>query len=180
MKAGRTRPSGGVRPDPGIVRSYGVLLILRQPAHRRWTALVSYGKWTMAFAACMLAVLVQTSAAQGPPPRSTKAGVYTEAQAAKGADTYSTFCQGCHTAASHTGGVFLTTWLGLPLSDLFEYISTEMPKTEPGSLPAQEYAQVLAYLLKLNAMPPGERELPADKAALKSIRFDTASIRKGR
>jgi hypothetical protein len=49
-----------------------------------------------------------------------------------------------------------------------------MPKNEPGSLSPEEYADVLAYLLKLNLMPAGPAELPPDSSALRTIRIDTA------
>jgi S-disulfanyl-L-cysteine oxidoreductase SoxD len=53
-----------------------------------------------------------------------------------------------------------------------------MPKNEPGSLAPEEYADVLAYLLQLNGMPAGERDLPADSTALKRIRIDTVKIQR--
>jgi hypothetical protein len=124
----------------------------------------------------MLVAFATAGAAQT--PNSTRSGIYTEAQATRGNDTYSNLCQSCHTPAAHTGK-FLATWAGRPLSDLFEYLSTEMPKIDPGSLQPNEYAQVLAYMLKLNGLPAGQKELPADVAVLKSIRIDTALVKKG-
>jgi hypothetical protein len=47
-----------------------------------------------------------------------------------------------------------------------------MPKNEPGSLAPEEYADLLAYLLKLNQMPVGPTELPADTMVLKTIRIE--------
>jgi len=47
-----------------------------------------------------------------------------------------------------------------------------MPKNEPGSLQPDEYADVLAYLLKLNDFPSGSEALPADSLALKKIRIE--------
>jgi len=110
-----------------------------------------------------------------PPKRSTQAGVYSAEQAARGQDVYAGMCKSCHTAASHTGIAFQKSWEGRPLSELFGYISTKMPKNEPGSLAAEEYADVLAYLLKLNQMPVGTTELPADTTLLGTIRIETAA-----
>ena len=42
----------------------------------------------------------------------------------------------------------------------------------PGSLSAQESADIVAYILNCNALPPGDNPLPADIEALKDIRFD--------
>jgi mono/diheme cytochrome c family protein len=114
-----------------------------------------------------------TAQQPAPKPRSTLAGVYTEAQATRGRDSYSGMCQACHTPASHSGPTFLATWGGRPLWELFKYITESMPKMDPGSLPLDEYAQVTAYILKLNGMPAGPQELAADSAALQTIQFES-------
>ena len=106
------------------------------------------------------------------PKRSTQSGVYTTEQATRGQDTYATLCTGCHTAATHTGVAF-QHWDGHSLSELFAYMSTKMPKNEPGSLEPEQYADLLAYMLKLNQMPPGRNELPTDTTVLATIRIDT-------
>ncbi|MFN8573293.1 MAG: cytochrome c [Gemmatimonadaceae bacterium] len=104
--------------------------------------------------------------------RSTLEGVYTREQANRGRDVYAGMCQSCHALASHTGVVFNNTWAGKPLSDLFAFVSEKMPKNEPGSLTREEYAQVIAHILRLNGMPPGFDELPTDSLALHQIRID--------
>jgi mono/diheme cytochrome c family protein len=125
----------------------------------------------------MLAGLAGPVAAQktGNGVRSTASGVYTIEQAARGEETFAGMCQVCHVPTTHTGPVFWASWGGRPLSELFAYISQSMPKSDPGSLSRGEYAQVLAFLLKMNGMPPGTEELPGDTVALKAIRFDSAS-----
>lgn len=127
----------------------------------------------------LLAVAPATGvlAAQTPvsPPdtaaRTTLSGVYSAAQAGRGKDTYVMFCQSCHTLASHTGPAFMGSWKGKALAELFQYIRYSMPKSEPGTLSDEEYAQVTAYLLLLNGMPDGSLDLPADSAALGAIRI---------
>jgi hypothetical protein len=49
-----------------------------------------------------------------------------------------------------------------------------MPKDNPGSFGDEDYAGVTAYILQLNAMPPGEKPMPADSAALSNIRIAKA------
>jgi len=105
-------------------------------------------------------------------PRSTQSGVYTADQAARGQDTYATLCASCHAAATHTGAAF-QHWDGHSLAELFGYISTRMPKNEPGSLAPEQYTDVLAYLLKMNQMPVGTAELPTDTTVLGTIRIET-------
>src|SRR5687767_3697610 len=106
--------------------------------------------------------------------RTTQSGIYTAAQASRGNDVYLMQCKSCHTPASHTGVTFANSWYGKPLSELYTYIVERMPKNEPGSLQPYEYADVLAYLLKLNEMPAGTEELPADSVALRKIRVEAA------
>jgi mono/diheme cytochrome c family protein len=130
--------------------------------------------WVVALV--MAGALRQRAGAQSSPPRptrSTASGVYTEGQATRGRDTYLMQCKSCHTPESHTGAVFASWWGQKPLSELYQFITTRMPKNEPGSLQPEEYIDVVAYLLKLNEMPSGSDELPADSVALKKIRIDT-------
>ena len=103
---------------------------------------------------------------------STLAGVYSREQAARGQDVYVGMCKSCHTPESHTAATFTSKWDGKPLSELFSYIRDQMPKNEPGSLSADEYADVLAYVLKLNRMPAGSDDLPAEASDLKGIRLE--------
>ena len=105
-------------------------------------------------------------------PRTTAAGVYTDEQADRGRDTYAMQCKSCHTPASHTGVTFATWWDRKPLSDLYQFVTTRMPKNEPGSLLPDEYVDVIAYLLKLNELPSGSEPLPADSVALRKIRIE--------
>lgn len=131
--------------------------------------------WTIAHAACMLAVLACGAAAQqaeSTPARSTKTGVYTVRQAARGQNSYALMCQTCHTPDTHNGAAFWNNWGGRELWELFRYIKETMPKGDPGSLTTQETTLLLAYLLKMNGMPAGQDELSADSMALKAIRFE--------
>jgi mono/diheme cytochrome c family protein len=140
--------------------------------------------WTIAVVACMLVrdpsrAAAQTSkastasAGQIPGAPSTLSGVYTDEQASRGKDVYAGSCRSCHTPASHTGATFNKWWRGKQLSDLFLFVSTRMPKNDPGSLAPDDVADVMAYLLKMNAMPVGKEELPPDADSLKKIRIET-------
>lgn len=102
----------------------------------------------------------------------TMSGVYTAEQASRGKDVYAGACKSCHTPVSHTGATFSKWWRGRQLSDLFGFISTNMPKNDPGSLAPEDVADVTAYLLKMNAMPTGAAELPPDIDSLKKVRIE--------
>ena len=116
----------------------------------------------------------QPVAKDAQPERTTRSGVYSEAQAKRGADVYVMSCKSCHTPASHTGATFATWWKGKTLGDLLGFVSTKMPKNDPGGLDPQQYADVVAYLLKMNQMPAGAAELPADGEAVKNVRIDVS------
>ena len=103
--------------------------------------------------------------------RSTSSGVFTAEQADRGRDIYAGLCTGCHTAASHPGGAFWDGWVGKRLSELFTFVSGRMPKSDPGSLSSEEYAALVAHILRLNGMPAGSHELPADTVVLNAIRI---------
>ena len=105
---------------------------------------------------------------------STLSGVYTVAQAKEGRDLYLGFCASCHAAVSHTGPGFRKKWAGRPLSDLFGFMRTAMPKNDPASLDDGQYIVLLAYMLQMNKMPTGPTPLSPDAADLAKIRIDTA------
>src|SRR3954447_21601224 len=112
--------------------------------------------------ASLLYLIVPRVASAQHSSRVASAGVYTDEQAERGHELYSAACVGCHTLASHTGPVFEKAWAGRMLSELYAYVSERMPKNDPGSLAPEEYAQLVAYLLKMNGMRAGTSELPTD------------------
>lgn len=121
----------------------------------------------------LLALCIFPSAAMGQSAsRTTHAGVYSREQAVRGQQVFLTACKNCHTPESHTSDAFVAKWNGKPLSELYQYIRDQMPKNEPGSLAAAEYADVLAYVLRLNRIPAGDADLPTEVNAVKSIRLD--------
>ncbi len=103
--------------------------------------------------------------------RSSKSRVYSAAQATRGEALYMALCVSCHPPATYTGAVFLT-WQGRTLGELLAFLQDKMPKNDPGSMTAAEYADVMAYLLKLNKMPTGPRDLPSDAKVLRTITID--------
>jgi S-disulfanyl-L-cysteine oxidoreductase SoxD len=116
----------------------------------------------------LASVIAQGSATKG---LTTSSGVYTARQAAQGEQTYMNICVACHPPGTYTAPAFRNKWNGVPLSDLFGLVSHTMPKQEPGSLDAEEYAAVIAYMLKINGAPSGKTPLPTDASALKRIRI---------
>ncbi|NUQ11016.1 MAG: cytochrome c [Gemmatimonadaceae bacterium] len=137
--------------------------------------------WTSLLGTCMVLPFLQSYEQERPqngaaPQRSTAMGVYSREQWMRGRDVYAGQCAGCHPAVTHVGPIFTTSWAGKRLSDLFGFIRERMPKNDPGSLSEEEYVDVITYLLRLNGMPVGLEELPADSATLSRIRIDSSRV----
>jgi mono/diheme cytochrome c family protein len=102
------------------------------------------------------------------PAASQAHGDYTSTQAMHGARVFSNHCAACHgaelqgqtgpaLAGSSFGG--LLQYSKMSSSQLFEFISTQMPKDAPGSLSTQQYLDVLAFILSKNGYPAGDDAL---------------------
>lgn len=126
----------------------------------------------LVLAGLLAAAVPLTAQENGSAHATTGSGVYTRAQALRGQDVYAGNCRSCHTPESHTGALFVARWQGKSLLELYAYIRDQMPKNDPGTLTPEEYADVTAYLLRMNRMPQGAVELSADTLALKAIRID--------
>ncbi|HWI18061.1 MAG TPA: cytochrome c [Vicinamibacterales bacterium] len=101
-----------------------------------------------------------------------KAGVYTAAQADRGQVLYRSKCASCHAPNRFTDDFFYQSFAGKPMWEMFDVISDSMPEDDPGSMKKEEYADVIAYLLRLNRFPEGSNELPTDKDALSLIMME--------
>jgi hypothetical protein len=109
-----------------------------------------------------------------PPGKSTLSGVFTLEEADAGKELYMPLCSSCHLSVNpHAAPEFRKKWTGRPLSELFTIMRATMPKNDPGSLADEDYAVILAYMLRLNKMPPGKAYLSTDTLELRKIRFDT-------
>ena len=99
-------------------------------------------------------------------------GVFTSRQASRGQQQFQQACASCHSPSEHTGTRFFGAWAESTLGDWFNLLSVTMPEGDPGSLSPDEYASVLAFLLRETGYPSGDQELPADVPSLKEIRIE--------
>ena len=91
-------------------------------------------------------------------------GVYTSAQAARGAKLFESNCTMCHrepggTAPVLAGERFTRTFSDATLQTVFTTIKTTMPRNAPGSLSDAEYVDLVTHLLKINSYADGMSEL---------------------
>jgi S-disulfanyl-L-cysteine oxidoreductase SoxD len=113
-------------------------------------------------------------------------GVYTDVQATRGAGAYTEHCALCHGASlggvgeapALTGARFISDFDGLSLGELFDRIRTTMPLNNPAGLSRDQYADVLAFVLKSNGFPAGSSEIYRRREYLDTIVFE--SRRRGR
>jgi alcohol dehydrogenase (cytochrome c) len=128
---------------------------------------------TLTFALVLGVVQVFPQAPTGP-SAAQSAPTFTAAQATAGEAAYKTNCASCHGANLNDGtfgpplkGVqFIQKYGGRSVEPLYTTSATRMPTTAPGSLGANVYAQIVAYILQQNAIVPGTQELPADVTKL--------------
>lgn len=113
---------------------------------------------------------VGTAVAQS--ERSVWDGVYTEDQAVRGQNVFTGSCSACHNVADFSGPSFLMQWEASTALDLFTLVQKTMPMDNPGSLRPQDYADVISYFFRLNAIPAGKVELDTEAEHLKLIHIE--------
>jgi len=110
--------------------------------------------------------------------KTTWSGIFTAEQVARGKSEAMTECSQCHGATLKgdfapplIGTDFIDHWYGIPLGDLTMLIQNTMPQTAPGSLKAEEYAEIVAYLLSENGFPAGTETLTLTPEAVSAIKI---------
>jgi quinoprotein glucose dehydrogenase len=117
-----------------------------------------------------------------PPTRSIWDGVYTKEQARRGRTPYLKLCAECHAtnlrgtedSPALIGRAFMRLWNGTTLDELFEITRVTMPVANPESLSGQVVADMVAYMLQGNKVPPGDSPLDPDLDVLRQIRIEAA------
>lgn len=127
----------------------------------------------LAAGACALTAMLGAQVLAGQETKSVKAGVYTFEQAERGGALYKQRCASCHAPNRFTDDqLFLTPYAGKPMWEMYDVISDSMPEDDPGGMKPEEYAAVIAFLLRLNGFPTGQTDLPTSKEALSLILFE--------
>jgi mono/diheme cytochrome c family protein len=109
--------------------------------------------------------------------RSVWEGIFSPEQAARGEAQYVERCAACHGATlggtgeapGLTGGEFVSHYDQLTVADLFDRVRTTMPQNDPGTLSRDQYADVVAFLLKSNGFPAGTAPLDRRSEVLATI-----------
>jgi cbb3-type cytochrome c oxidase subunit III len=145
----------------------------------RWVRLLTAMAGASLGIVCVTGVVGAVAAGQGASSvKSVWDGVYSVEQAKRGESRYMDACSGCHGrdlrptdafATPLAGSEFIHQWEDRSLDDLFSQMSTTMPLDSPGSLMADAYVDILAFLLQFNGFPAGTDDLKAERDKLKTL-----------
>jgi mono/diheme cytochrome c family protein len=113
-------------------------------------------------------------------PTNIWGGVYTAAQAQRGAGLFTSTCDKCHgekaantpeDAGRLVGREFFDLLDGVTLDQLFTQIQTTMPADNPKTLPSKDVADIISYLLSRNEFPAGASALSENPEQLKGLKI---------
>jgi mono/diheme cytochrome c family protein len=113
---------------------------------------------------------------QQPDRRTVWSGVYTEAQAIRGAAAFQSHCQACHgtdlsgsEGPALTGFGFMRSWTGLTVRELFHHIRVAMPEGAAESVSDPDKLDILTFIFQQNGFPAGREPLTANSSELAMI-----------
>jgi polar amino acid transport system substrate-binding protein len=115
-----------------------------------------------------IAVVALLAVVATPKADAGSAGYYTAAQATSGAKLYGDNCSRCHGAKLEGVSAPALKGSGMAgsqsIADIYGFVSQQMPAGAPGSLSPTVYASIMAFILKENGHPAGDKPLTAASA----------------
>jgi mono/diheme cytochrome c family protein len=137
-------------------------------------------------AATWVAAIAVSSAQQvAPGEKKVWDGVYTATQAARGKPRFEASCSRCHNIAlagsergpALKGTPFWSKWENESLGSLYTVIRDTMPRDGGASVVSDEIkTDILAYILSVSGIPPGNDELKVDLRALDGIKIAKKTV----
>lgn len=126
------------------------------------------------------ALTVHQSAVSAEQAKSVWDGVFTAAQAERGATAYTENCSACHgddligagDAPPLGGDDFKGNWNDLSAGDLFERIRLSMPPGDVASVTPAQKIDIVAHIFNKNGYPAGTAEMEPKADALKGIKIE--------
>lgn len=129
----------------------------------------------VSFVVALSAMVTVQSAQSTQAPPAVAEGPFTEVQAARGKEVYARTCAACHgpglqgaTSIPLVGSSFQARWRHpmLTADDLFYIVRKTMPPQAAGTVPVEDLAAAVAYLLQANGYRPGTTPLAVGAAGL--------------
>lgn len=133
------------------------------------------------FAATLTMAGALAHAAQTPPGvrRTVWSGVFSTAQAERGAAAFREHCESCHGAELRgnegpalVGPSFTRNWVGLSVRDLFRHVRVAMPEDAVSSVSDADKLDILTFIFQKNGFPAGAQPLTPDSVVLAGIMFE--------
>jgi len=126
-----------------------------------------YGAGWVALAVAPPSEGINLTTSATPVPRDNQAAAtpafYSEAQAKRGETIVHEKCGACHQAGGFgpplQGDTFWSNWGGKVARPLYSTIISSMPPNDPGSLSEKSALDVVAYILQLNGLASGSKEI---------------------
>ncbi len=116
------------------------------------------------------------AAAPAPAPEAPAGNAfYTTQQASRGDGLFRDNCVSCHSSSEFAGASFQRRWRNRAVGDIYEFVLYSMPDDNPGGLPEQTYADIVAYMLSMNDFPSGDSELPTEMEELMEMMMFTGA-----
>ncbi|HEY0198397.1 MAG TPA: c-type cytochrome [Rhodanobacter sp.] len=122
--------------------------------------------------------LMARSCGAGASKSAATPALYTAAQADSGKQKFMDNCAQCHgptlegrAGPALKGANFAPAKANFHVGDIFTIVSQNMPATEPGTLPHQDYVEIMAFLLQQNGYPAGSEALTFDEAKLSKVKL---------
>jgi mono/diheme cytochrome c family protein len=117
-----------------------------------------------------------TAAPSAPDAGAALPALYTAAQAQAGAAKFIGNCQICHgnklqgrVGPALKGPNFASEKSAFSVGDVFTIVSQNMPASQPGTLPHDDYVDIMAFLLQQNGYPAGPTALTFDNATASKV-----------
>jgi len=153
----------------------------------RYAAYKAWPRFAAVLGACAMLCMADDRGWAQESTSSVLDGIYTDAQAARGASAYPQHCAACHGASlgglgeapALIGAQFISDFAGLTVGDLFDRIRTTMPLDNPSGLSRDLYADILSFILKSNGFPAGQKDLNRRSEFLNAIRFEAPAAGAG-
>jgi mono/diheme cytochrome c family protein len=135
---------------------------------------MTFFRISMACAFASIVAAVPSVQTPGGTETTVRDGVYSEEQATRGRTGYDAKCAACHDGGTMGpelwGEPFLAQWENKNVRAFFSRIQTTMPEDAPGSLSENEALDIIAYVLRTNGFPAGDKAIES-ASALDSIKF---------
>ena len=115
---------------------------------KRTSSIMTYLMFVM-----MMTIPAFSSMGQDLTAQSLLQGIFTTEQVERGGVAFREICETCHLVQHFRGIIEQSDSSNDLIADYYDIIRLTMPEDSPGSLPEQQYLDIMAYILFINNFP---------------------------